>query len=132
MTFCALFTKTYRVNRIFNQRNFLRVQVTALDVAKPMVVIVSANILLLSLMTGLAPVQWQTAINRRDEFGRPVERRGYCDWLGSIWYLIPLAVLNLTCLGFAVVQAYGARKISVELQESEYIFMSMVRSAKNI
>ena len=126
IVFSALFTKTYRVNKIFHQPNFKRVKVTALDVAKPMVAILSANILLLSLMTGLSPFEWNVALVSQDEFGRVTETQGSCDLSGSVPYLVSIAAINFCCLVFVVVQAYTARNISTEYHESEYIFKSLL------
>lgn len=126
VSFSALFTKTYRVRKIVHQPQFRRIKVTALDVMKPMLVILGANLLILSIMSALRPVRWVVAVVERDQSGRPIETVGSCDWLDSVAFLAPLCILNFCCLSFAVAQAYRARKISTELQESEYIFKSML------
>ena len=122
VTFSALFTKTQRVNMIFKNPGFKRIKVTPLDVAKPMAVCLSANFLVLVLMAVIAPLEWTVETLDEDDYGRPTETQGFCNWSNSIPFLIPLAFINLCCLLYSLVQAYEARGISIEFAESEYIF----------
>lgn len=124
VAFTALFTKTYRVNKIFtSSQQFRRVEVTPWDVARPMIFLLGSNLLVLSLMTALSPLQWEVEVLSLDAFGRPEETRGFCDLSsGSLPYAVTLGVLNFGCLVFSLYQAYQARNISTEYAESEYIF----------
>ncbi|CAB9525833.1 acid type B receptor subunit 2 [Seminavis robusta] len=126
VTFSAMFTKTQRVNKIFQNPRFTRIKVTPLDVVKPMMVCLGANFVLLALMAALRPVAWTVETLAQDDFGRDTETRGFCDWSHSIPFLVPLALINLGCLFYAMVQAYEARGISIEFAESEWIFRCML------
>jgi len=126
ITFSALYTKTRRVNKIFLNPSFKRVVVTMMDVAKPMMAILGINALVLILMTVISPILWTVEVLSEDQFGRPTETRGFCDWSGSLPFVAPLAVVNFASLLFSVTEAYRARHISIEFAESEYIFKSML------
>ena len=126
VAFSAMFTKTQRVNKIFKNARFTRIKVTPLDVLTPMLACLGTNLLLLIIMTVIKPVEWKMQVLEEDSFDRPTETWGFCDWSNSVPFLVPLAVINLGCLLFAMVQAYEARSISIEFAESEYIFRCML------
>jgi gamma-aminobutyric acid type B receptor len=59
ITFSALFAKTWRVNKIFQAHHrFVRKEVSEKDVIVPFVSLLLANILVLSLWTALAPLEY--------------------------------------------------------------------------
>ena len=126
ITFASLFTKTHRVNQIFkNAASFKRVKISAWDVAKPMLVLIGANILVLSLWTALAPPHYDTITVTEDQFSRPTETFGFCVSDSPV-YLAILGAINAGVLIFSVYEAYTARSISTEFSESEYIFKILV------
>mmetsp|Transcript_12125 Transcript_12125/g.35439 ORF Transcript_12125/g.35439 Transcript_12125/m.35439 type:complete len:990 (-) Transcript_12125:254-3223(-) len=121
----SLFTKTHRVNVIFRNPSFKRVQVTPKDVAKPMMAILLANVLVLGSWTGLHPLQWVRRVTSTDQFGRASETFGLCSSDMIAPYLASLAVINFGSLVYALYEAYAARNLSLEFAESEYIFKAM-------
>mmetsp|Transcript_28701 Transcript_28701/g.53060 ORF Transcript_28701/g.53060 Transcript_28701/m.53060 type:complete len:899 (-) Transcript_28701:897-3593(-) len=126
LTFSALFTKTRRINQIMRSTaRFERVKVTAVDVIKPMVTLLMLNAAVLTIWTVIDPLQRQTVVVTQDPFLRNVETYGVCDSDHVSTFLAILCVINLGSLIFALFQAYMARKISTELQESSYIFLAM-------
>ena len=126
LTFSALWAKTHRVNKLIQNPGFRRMTVSAMDVIRPMVEGLFANVLVLALWTTLSPLHCETEVVDIDKFGRTTETRGYCSSDDSIAYLIALAVINLGSLLFAVYEAYVARHISTEFAETDYIFKSLV------
>lgn len=115
LVFAALFSKMWRVNKLFNNPKMRRVKVTVMDVCKPLFALLFANILVLAIWTGLSPLIWvRKPIS-------PVESVGQCTSDGALPYVVVLAVLDLGCMIFALYQAYHARKISLEFAESSYI-----------
>jgi hypothetical protein len=72
-------------------------------------------------MTGLSHISYEIILVQSDRFGQPVETYGQCDWHGSIKYLIPLAVLNISILVLALIEAWRARNLATEFAESQYI-----------
>ena len=101
-------------------------KVSAFDVAKPMFLVLFANILVLALWTGLSPLQCETEVLAWDKFGRPTESRSFCASEKSLGFLIALGVINLGPLFFAAYEAYVARNISTEYAETTYILKSLV------
>jgi hypothetical protein len=72
-------------------------------------------------MTGLSDISYDIILVQSDRFGQPVETYGQCDWHGSIEYLIPLAILNISILVLALIEAWRARNLATEFAESQYI-----------
>lgn len=92
VTFSALFTRTRRVNVIFQSAShYRRIVVTPWD---------CGNLVVLSLMTALSPLEWEVEVVARDSFGRPIETRGFCNWQDTIPYIATLGALNFGCLAF--------------------------------
>jgi 7 transmembrane sweet-taste receptor of 3 GCPR len=77
-------------------------------------------------MVVLDPVKYTIRVVTVDEFERPVESYGKCDWVGSIEFLAPLCCVNFVVLILAVVEAYRARNLSTEFAESTYIFLALI------
>lgn len=126
LTFSALFTKTYRIVKIMeNARRFKRIKLTASDVMKPMVVLLLINIIILLVWSIIDPITHETIVVEQDPFGRSTNTYGVCSSQHQTIFICVLGVINLGILLFAVLQAYRARNISTELQESTYIFQAM-------
>jgi hypothetical protein len=74
MTFSALFSKIWRLNRIYhNASNFRRVKVRKIDVMLPFVVLMSANFAVLLAWTLVDPRVWH-----RTEPDVNYNSEGYC------------------------------------------------------
>ena len=79
LIFCSMFTKTWRINRIYaSSAAFKRVRVTVFDVAKPMIILLGLNVIVLIVWTVLSPLEWRLEVEDRDAFGRPMETFGLC------------------------------------------------------
>jgi len=126
LTFSALITKTFRINKVLGHAaRFRRVTVTAGDVVKPMLTLLVLNIVVLVTWTLIDPLQRETVIISQDVFGRPTETYGVCSSEHATTFLSVLGITNLGSLLYAVFQAWRARNISTELSESTYIFAAM-------
>ena len=127
VSFSALFAKTLRVNKIFhNPVAFSRIKVTMWDVIKPVAALLSTTVLILLLWTVLNPPVFTRRVSSLDVYGRAKETKGTCDYTDSLPYAIPLLVVLVGTLVYAVQQAYVARNISTEFAETEYIFLVLV------
>jgi hypothetical protein len=129
-TFSALFTKTWRLNKVFhNSRNLRRVVVRPRDVALPFIILMTINISVLLAWTFDAPLVWERKlVANYDTFGRNVESVGRCvmsDTKFDVVYLSLIVVINLSVLLFANYQAYIARTLPTEFSESTYITIAM-------
>ena len=127
LTFSALFTKTHRILTIMrNAAAFKRVKVTAMDVAKPMIVLLVTNVIILSVWTGIDPLRSDTIVLQRNvPFLQPTVTENICYSDHRDVFLAVLGVINLGALFIAFVEAYLARNISVELSESAYIMKAI-------
>lgn len=130
--FSALFSKTWRINKIWhNPIGFNRVTVTARDVMGPFFALLLTNIITLSLMTALAPLEFVRQPHAgTDDWNRVISTYGTCKsttahWGGAIPYYVALLVINMSALIFANIQAYEARSIQSEFSESHYIAIAM-------
>lgn len=127
LTFSALFTKTQRINQLMQgAARCKRMKLTATDVMKPMVALLMINVVVLIVWTVVDPLQRKTTVVAQDSFLRDIETYGRCTSEYSAIFLAILCAINLGSLIFAVFQAYKARNVAVELQESNYIFMAMI------
>jgi hypothetical protein len=105
---------------------FKRIKLTAKDVMKPMIALLFVNIIVLVVWTVIDPLHVETTNIGFDEFDRTIESRSTCrSEHEKIFYSI-LGLVNMGSLAFSVIQAYQARKISTEFNESNYIFVAMV------
>ena len=139
LVFSALFSKTWRVNKLFHNPNrFQRMKVKEKDVIMPLVVLMVANAIVLACWTALNPLQYVRVENSgTDLWNRPTSSYGLCRSTakskgGSIPYLVLIGVINLGALVFAIVQAYRARDIQTEFSESKYVmivFASILQAA---
>ena len=121
LTFAALFSKTWRVNKLFHSTSIRRMKVTAFDVMMPLFVLLFVNVTVLSLWTGLAPLKYTREVSRLNSFRQVLETKGQCYSEGSIPYIVVLILCNIGGLVVAAYQAYCARNIAVEFAESAYI-----------
>jgi len=98
-----------------------RVKVTVKDVILPFIVLLLLNVVVLSVLTAVAPLQWTREVTAVDVYDRSIESRGFCSSDNFIPFIALLLGLDLGALVFASYQAYKARSISTEFAESEYI-----------
>ncbi|KAG7371356.1 7 transmembrane sweet-taste receptor of 3 GCPR [Nitzschia inconspicua] len=126
MIFSTLFSKTHRVNKIMrNARHFKRIKVTVRDTLKPMSVMVSLNVAILLFMTIFDPVEYKVHPLKIDRYEREIETYGSCYFAGSVAFIVPLAIINVFVIGAALLQAWFARNLSTEFQESDCIFRAI-------
>ena len=121
--FSALFSKTWRVNRMFHSMKVhVRVQVTLMDVAAPFAVIFTSNVVVLLCWTLLDPLKYTRLVgDGTDLWNRDIESYGACRSDKALAFLIPLAALNFAVLAISCWQAFEGRKIDSAFAESKYI-----------
>ncbi len=127
-TFSALFSKTWRVNKLFRaHRRFVRQEVAEKDVIVPVISILASNILVLSIWTALAPLEYSRKPHPgNDDWNRIISTYGSCASQGALPYVVVLSLINGGLLVIANIQAYIARSIQSEFSESKYIGIIMI------
>ena len=129
-TFSALFTKTWRLNKLFrNSRNMRRVVIRPRHVILPLIVLMIINFVVMLAWTIDAPQIWQrNNVANYDTFGRSIESVGSCEPSNksrSTVYLSILVAIDLSVLVFSNYQAYLARILPTEFSESTHIAIAM-------
>ncbi|CAB9526275.1 acid type B receptor subunit 2 [Seminavis robusta] len=128
VAFAALFSKTRRVNQIFKAGSAItRIKIKTHHVMLQCLGLLGANVLVLSLWTALDPLTYTRADDPgTDGWNRVLSTSGTCQSNQLAPYLVPLVLVNLTCLGIANWQAYEARFIQSEFSEAKYIGITCV------
>lgn len=121
LIFAALFSKTWRVNRLLSTPDLRRAKLSALDVMTPLITILLADVAVLVSWTIIDPLRWERETTIEDPFARMLESRGQCTSDGYAPFLTVLVVLGGGALCLAAYQAYRARSIATEFAESDYI-----------
>eukprot|EP00566_Odontella_aurita_P015761 CAMPEP_0113582996 /NCGR_PEP_ID=MMETSP0015_2-20120614/32248_1 /TAXON_ID=2838 /ORGANISM="Odontella" /LENGTH=287 /DNA_ID=CAMNT_0000487777 /DNA_START=121 /DNA_END=981 /DNA_ORIENTATION=- /assembly_acc=CAM_ASM_000160 len=126
ITFSALFSKLWRINKIFQQSNFKKIKVQARDVMIPFAVLFSLNFVFLLCWTLVDPIKWERKKTGRlgnwgDSYGRC-----YCEGQAWIAFLVLIAAVNISALVLACVEAYRARDINDVYSETKYITVAVV------
>ena len=127
IAFSALFAKTNRINQLFdNAITFQRVQIRAKDVVLPLVVLLTCNIVLLSVWAALYPLEWSRITLSEDQYGRSSSSIGKCT-SEKVWpFLGPIIAINGVALIIALFEAYRARKIDTRYSEAKYIALAVL------
>ena len=119
ISFSALFSKLWRINRLFNAtRGIRRVVVTHKDVLAPFVGLFTLNFGILLAWTIADPLRWERFTVGDEEWNT------YGTCVGgtvSIILVSCLAAINVGALLLMCTQAYLARNISDDFSESKYI-----------
>jgi gamma-aminobutyric acid type B receptor len=123
VTFSALFSKTWRVNQMFNSKvRHARIKVTEKDVLAPFAVLLTGNIIVLIIWTVLDPLTYiRQEYDGTDYWNRNIATYGACRSDKVVAYLVPLAIINLGVVVTACWQALQARNIESEFSEAKYI-----------
>jgi ABC-type sugar transport system substrate-binding protein len=127
MTFSALFSKTWRVNRLFHGKaRHTRMQVSEKAVLAPFAVLLTSNIVVLICWTVLDPLTYvREEQEGTDYWNRVISTSGACRSDNVVAYLVPLAVINLSVVATACWQALQASNIKSEFSEAKYIGLAV-------
>ncbi len=118
LIFAALFSKLWRINRVFTAASQMRrVVVTEKDVILPFAILMTLNFVLLLSWTLIDPMVYVRV------YTDALNSYGHCVPKGNQWkgFISMLAILNFAALIIVNIQAFKARKIHDELSESKYI-----------
>jgi len=120
ITTAALFSKLWRINKLFGQGQFRRIQVREKDVLAPFAVLFVLNLIMLFVWTFVDPLTW----TRNPVMNQPWNSYGSCSYgSGSVAIAMTAVIFFLNFVGFVgvCVQAFRARNISSEFSESKYL-----------
>lgn len=117
VTFAALFSKLWRINKLFHLGNFRRRKVDEKDVLAPFAILFSLNFGLLLSWTLVDPLLW----TRQAVAGEPWNTFGMCQssGAGGTTFAVLVSAVNIAALALTCWQAYKARTISDDFSESK-------------
>ena len=121
----ALFSKLWRINRLFNSgNNMRRTRVRAQDVGLPLVVLFLLNFVLMLTWTLVDPLLWE----RVEIDGASWNTYGTCasesKTLGNVFLALSVT-LNAGAMGIAMYQAWKARNISDDYSEAKHVGIAL-------
>lgn len=121
-SFAALFSKLWRINKIFQSNRFQRVKVTEKDVLVPFAVLFVLNFALLLSWTIWDPLVWdrENADDFNNSYGRCIGHG-----VAHIYLLSAIVFVDVVALVLACYQAYKARGISDEYSETKFIAIAV-------
>ena len=127
VVFSALFSKTWRVNRLFRAAVGLsRIKVTEKDVLAPFVFLMLGNILVLVCWTVFDPLTYsRVERDGTDYWNRVLESYGSCTSDHAARFLVPLGLLNFGVVATACWQALQARDLKSEFSEAKFIGLTV-------
>ena len=120
----ALFSKLWRINKLFQNPNLRRMKVTVKDVIAPFVVLFVVNFVALLTWTLVDPLQW----DRREIEGQTNQSYGGCHSGGnpvSVSMMCIVGVVNFSAFCFACYQAFRARDVSDEFSEHKSLGVAL-------
>jgi len=120
ISFSALFSKIWRINKIFHNPRFRRVTVTETDVLVPFAVLFAVNVALLLAWTLSDPLRYKRL---SVESSNPWNTYGTCQYekRWTISFIVGIIAVNFGAILLACAQAYRARQISDEFSESKWV-----------
>lgn len=125
IAFSALFSKIWRINKIFHNPRFKRITVTEQDVLVPFAILFAINFALLLAWTLIDPLRYvRSQVNEGDPFS---DTYGSCKFENNSTIAFGAAVLavNFCAVVLACAQAYRAREISDEFSESKWVAITV-------
>jgi hypothetical protein len=119
IAFSALFSKLWRINKLFSNQSFRRLKVTEKDVLAPFATLFTLNFAVLLTWTLVDPVHW----SRNPVGGDQRNTFGSCKVGGTVGKtsFAIIAAFNVGALFLACYQAYKARNISDDFSESKNV-----------
>jgi gamma-aminobutyric acid type B receptor len=127
ITFSALFSKTWRVNRLLHSTvQHARIIVSEKDALAPFAIVLTLNIVVLLCWTLIDALRYVRRDNDGlDYYSRVISSYGSCRSEHTYFYLVPLACINVGVIATACYQAFQAWDIQLEFSESTYIAIAV-------
>jgi len=119
-SFSALFSKIWRINKIFQNPSFRRITVTEADVLVPFLILFTLNFALLLTWTLYDPLRYERL---RVDKSNPLVTYGTCRFEkeSTVGLAVGVLAVNFGAIILACAQAYRAREISDEFSESKWV-----------
>ena len=131
IAFTALFSKTWRLNKIMKAKKFTRIIVKPIDVFLPFGVFMTLNFIILTTWTIVAPVEYRTVyFDTLDEFGRTeiegVEGCYFAEHALQDLFAGLVIALDFVLVVFTTFQISRAGRVKAEYNETFYIGLALL------
>ena len=120
----ALFSKLWRINKLFQNSQLRRIRVKEKDVIAPFAILFIINFWALVTWTLVDPLQWE----RNEIEGQVNQSYGACraaDGPVSVAMICVVGIVNLSAFLVVCYQAYRARDVSDEFSESRNLGVAL-------
>ena len=134
LIFAALFSKAWRINKIFSNSSMKRVVIRPLDVIWPMAALGTVMVLVMLIFTLVpeCPYTWETSVEL-NAFGQLISSSGRCEPLEYSTAMDgAVAGVELIALGLCCWQFYKCRNVSVDYSESKWISYAVLSTLQVI
>ena len=122
LTFGALFARIKRIYKLLQSAvEMKRIQISAKETLLSVAVVLLIDVIILSIWTGVDPLQWTRNITSSDIFGDPLESEGFCS--SEHWQIFAglIASFHFILMAVACYMCYLARKIPERISNGKYV-----------
>ena len=128
LTFGALFVKTYRVSKIFNNKKMIQIHVSVQEMYRYMGALLLVDAIILGVWTADDPLVLRRSVEARDRFGFPLDSYASCVSVKgrSEVYISLLAVIHIGLLIYGTYLCWTVRKVSTRFREGAWITFCIV------
>jgi len=127
LSFSALFVKTWRMVKLFNNRRFKRLKITDWMLLKYQFAIIGAIVISNIVWLVVDPLVWKRVSVAVSDSGEVAESAGICTMSGNVYYAIgPLLGIMILLLMIGNYYTYKGRFVPSEYAESKWVGFSMV------
>jgi len=127
ITFGSLFAKICRVFHLFQAAaRMQRTSFTTKDTIIIVSIVLSVDIVILTIWTVVDPLQWERFVLTADKYGVTLSSQGYCTCDTWLIFAGIIAAYHFLLMGIACLMCYKARDIPTEFSEGKYVAIAMV------
>merc|ERR1711988_1193862 len=126
ITFSALFSKTYRVLKIFKGKSLKKQKIKEVEFMKFIGLAVFLEVLICTIWTLTDPLEWERTVTHTDRYGLPTESEGHCTSDSPWTFMGVIVAAHVFVLLWAVYLCYQTKDIPTDFQEGKWINMALV------
>ncbi|GBG28277.1 Gamma-aminobutyric acid type B receptor subunit 2 [Hondaea fermentalgiana] len=122
-----LLLKTWRVNKLFNNRRLRRISISNRQLFKYELIFLACVLSILLAWLTVDPLRYTRTIIETDSVtGAPIQSVGICTCENPLPFLVPLICFIVVCLVWGNYLAYKGRNIPTKFSEGRFIAMALV------
>eukprot|EP00516_Mucochytrium_quahogii_P004898 CAMPEP_0203750554 /NCGR_PEP_ID=MMETSP0098-20131031/4765_1 /ASSEMBLY_ACC=CAM_ASM_000208 /TAXON_ID=96639 /ORGANISM=" , Strain NY0313808BC1" /LENGTH=1928 /DNA_ID=CAMNT_0050639909 /DNA_START=418 /DNA_END=6204 /DNA_ORIENTATION=+ len=128
LTFCPLFLKMYRVQKIFkgDLAKMVSAKISDWQLMKMCIGFVSVDIILLVLWTLIDPLKFIRDTTEFDPYGNPKNSVGTCKSEYSTVFLVAISVYHIAVLLYGSKISYQTSDLNTAFSEAKYVSVAVI------